>query len=874
MLVDWLCQQKAISQFQADILDAGINGPFRFGAYRIREPVLVDDDCHIYAGMHELTGHPVLIEFIAGHEAQALKRWRQARKWVRQLRPNPHPNLVRPYEAVSIPEYRLVVSEFPRGKPLGSLLPDDLRVNWKRATDIAGQIASAAIHARRHGMALYSIMPELVWLGSRLVQIPPVFATGISPDESNDGLVNSLGRLWFRLILGVADDVQQVRDLEIPDPVVEVMEDTLRPGMDSRRLLKKIVKLGDRIREESSAIAAPPPRKTQPDYFDWLKRTPGAILATDRGGVDPTEFPFTRSSTAAEETDVPDLSTDESRSPVRKRKRSMLAPAVGSLAIVVLMTTVVVVLTIDRPNSTVQRMENVPEVETVENGVPDDGQIDPEKQSAKPPTTTVSNAAGNTIEDDGETLWETATDGEPLDFTNVPYSPALAFHARWSQLKADIGGHQTLKALGPELNRTIEAWELVLGVDPAEIDSVLVTLHTSDEFRYQPFTIVKLSRPYAAAELIAAWGVSENSDTTDDGTFYRGEEGDCYVLFGNGESVQQFAMGSEQLAKECLELRDVNVLSGSMKRLAEWSDRERHINVLFLTPAVFNDEGQKLMAGPLLPLNRQLSVRLDRSIRGGLLGIHFDSDAYLEMRLDSTVDLKPDAAQQHVNELIDLAIEFVQQQTESGSAPDYWQKVSDRYSAMLRAMRDNFRFGVEDRNLIGNCWLPGFAIHNIVAGTELFVSLGHAPPIPDNADDQPPATIEELLALPRDLSIATNPDLIVLLNNLQQEIQDDYTTLPFEFEIRLIGADLSKEGITQNQRPSDIEMKQQPLSKILTEIMVKANPDKNITGASDPNCKMVWVLETVPDDPGRKIIMITTRAAAAEKGYELPEDFR
>ena len=66
MLVDWLCKQKAISPFQADILDAGINGPFRFGNYRIVEPVLADQKCSLYAGVHELTGHPVLIEFFAG----------------------------------------------------------------------------------------------------------------------------------------------------------------------------------------------------------------------------------------------------------------------------------------------------------------------------------------------------------------------------------------------------------------------------------------------------------------------------------------------------------------------------------------------------------------------------------------------------------------------------------------------------------------------------------------------------------------------------------------------------------------------------------------------------------------------------------------
>ena len=88
-----------------------------------------------------------------------------------------------------------------------------------------------------------------------------------------------------------------------------------------------------------------------------------------------------------------------------------------------------------------------------------------------------------------------------------------------------------------------------------------------------------------------------------------------------------------------------------------------------------------------------------------------------------------------------------------------------------------------------------------------------------------------------------------------------------------MGADLSKEGITQNQRPNDFSMKQRSLADILAEIMVQANPDKNITGADDPNCKMVWVVANDPADSNRRIILITTRKAANEKSYRLPDAF-
>ena len=356
--------------------------------------------------------------------------------------------------------------------------------------------------------------------------------------------------------------------------------------------------------------------------------------------------------------------------------------------------------------------------------------------------------------------------------------------------------------------------------------------------------------------------------------FHRRDDGTSYVVLSSGDQVTQFGVGSVPLVRESIELRGIDAVSGAMKRMAAWADRDRMVNVLFLTPGLFNDEGQKLMAGPLQRLNRELSISLDKNIRGGLLALHVDDGAYVELRLDSTVDLKPDAAQEHIRGLLDSMVAFVGERTQSGVAAEYWQAVSARYPVMLDRLRELIRFGVKERNLIGNSWLPEAALHNLVAGTELFLTVGHETGEIVTTTKNVPQTIEELLELPRDLSIATNPDLIVLIRNLEQEIRDDFGGLPFELEIRLLGSDLAKQGITQNQRPSDIEMVGQPLSKILTEIMVKANPDKNISGPSDPNCKMVWVLESDPNDFDRKIIMITTRSAAQEKGYALPEDFR
>ena len=98
--------------------------------------------------------------------------------------------------------------------------------------------------------------------------------------------------------------------------------------------------------------------------------------------------------------------------------------------------------------------------------------------------------------------------------------------------------------------------------------------------------------------------------------------------------------------------------------------------------------------------------------------------------------------------------------------------------------------------------------------------------------------------------------------------------LPFEFNIRIAGTDLQKDGITQNQRPGPLEIENQSVSEILTQVMVSANPNREITGASDPKCKLVWVVTEDADSPGKRYVLITTRAAAAQKGYVLPEVFK
>lgn len=89
---------------------------------------------------------------------------------------------------------------------------------------------------------------------------------------------------------------------------------------------------------------------------------------------------------------------------------------------------------------------------------------------------------------------------------------------------------------------------------------------------------------------------------------------------------------------------------------------------------------------------------------------------------------------------------------------------------------------------------------------------------------------------------------------------------PLRIEIQ--GDALQQQGITRNQEIRDFSAQDQPVEKILTELMVEANP---IRGAklNSPQQMLVWVVSR-----DGKAVLVTTRESAEKNGHALPEPFR
>ena len=142
-LSKWLVQQKVVSEFQADILAKGASGPFKYGNYTVVGRTVSGPLKDSFFAVHRSTGHPVLLQFLPGHEPEDLAAWQQIDALVSVVSELDSPHLAAVYETVVLPNYRFVVSQRPVGKPLSIRVPRKGRIPWQDACNVIGQVGQA-----------------------------------------------------------------------------------------------------------------------------------------------------------------------------------------------------------------------------------------------------------------------------------------------------------------------------------------------------------------------------------------------------------------------------------------------------------------------------------------------------------------------------------------------------------------------------------------------------------------------------------------------------------------------------------------------------------------------------------------------------------
>jgi len=188
----------------------------------------------------------------------------------------------------------------------------------------------------------------------------------------------------------------------------------------------------------------------------------------------------------------------------------------------------------------------------------------------------------------------------------------------------------------------------------------------------------------------------------------------------------------------------------------------------------------------------------------------------------------------------------------------------------IRYVHDQTRIGEDDQQAVINAVLPGHTAPNLMAASELALAQAPGAAVVATTDAPTgPKTIEEVLQYKTNMSFAQK-SLEFALADVGTDVTEELKP-PFPFEVKIIGADLEKDGLTRNQQVRNVSLRDSTVADILTAIVVTAMS----TGKppTDPAQKMIWVVAPHPDKPSQKAVLVTTRKAAEANGYTVPKVF-
>jgi hypothetical protein len=301
-----------------------------------------------------------------------------------------------------------------------------------------------------------------------------------------------------------------------------------------------------------------------------------------------------------------------------------------------------------------------------------------------------------------------------------------------------------------------------------------------------------------------------------------------------------------------------------MERLLAHTDADRHVTVVFASQDAYR-ELITPTSPPLMRLREPMFWFLGDEPSATAVSLHWDDNFFVEFLAIPTLDTSPELTARVLAGRVAQLPERLQDYVNLLDPHPYGRRVVERFPAMVRQLATYTRSGVEGDHAVLRCYLPGIAGHNLLLGAELTLAAATGTDRRAGSSPTPIAqeTVRNRLHRRTSLSFARET-LEAALEQLSRDI---------EVPIVILGADLQAEGITKNQSIS-INVENRPAAEILVEILRLANPDKTATGPDDVRQKLVYVIRAGGDAGDSAQILITTRAAAAERGDDLPPEFR
>jgi hypothetical protein len=468
-----------------------------------------------------------------------------------------------------------------------------------------------------------------------------------------------------------------------------------------------------------------------------------------------------------------------------------------------------------------------------------------------------------TIQSIGPTIWQSPTEGGPLDLAYLAPGAQVILALRPAELVSrpewqKLSDARTLGALSEWLTVGLPK---AAGTTLENIDSAIIGLLDASP---GPPRVAIVARTVSAAprdELLAAWGAPQ-AEQVEKETIWVNKDVAYFLPAAGARQIIVIAPPNE--------MREIAASNGQppalrreIESLVETSDAERHCTLLFApnftfsgAKALFTEQGAKLQ-GPLdaflVMENGDGQLELPKAAE---LSLQLGDELFVELRVYNSYGGKPmGTVVQEFRDRVGRLPKQISGYVRDLYLSDYSKPVLWDYKDQLDLLNKYARAGVDGKQAVLRAYLPAAAAHNLALGAHLALleNSGQGRVATAVVSAQPPKaplTIAEKLKQKASLSFPRNT-LETSLKLLGDEI---------EVEIMILGGDLQQEGITKNQS-FGLDERDQAAGDILRKIMLLSNPAG----------KLVYVIKP-KEGGGEETLYVTTRAGAAKRGDKLPPE--
>ena len=477
-------------------------------------------------------------------------------------------------------------------------------------------------------------------------------------------------------------------------------------------------------------------------------------------------------------------------------------------------------------------------------------------------------------------LWAPPAAPKPIALDLLPPGGQIFITLRPKQLLDSPTGKSLLAAYNEELAGFFDQVSKRSGVAFDSIERVTVAVYAENEV---PMTCmrVQLAKPQALSALKAGWG-SVADEKTDTVTLLSSATGDSYYVaeqpLSDAQSVNEFSFGPTALMKESAELRGApGPLMSQLGKLWQVSDADADLSVLLTSSFLFS-EGKSILANMPKRLANRMRELLEVDSRAALIQTRLDPAWYVEMQLIGLSEREAPRLSELMRQRISAASTAVEAWFVSEQPHPYWRSLAIRYPQMLRTLAEQTRFGVEGGAAVANTYLPSEAAANILLSTWIASQDGAtlaSDALAETVTASPttkPLTIDEYLSRKIKLSFDQEP-IETALRLVGDEANANLPAGTPQLRFSLDGGAFERAGITRNQQLRDFKHADLPMRDALTTIAKRGNPVTTVKDTHEEDQRLIWVVRDDPENAGKQMISLTTRAEAAAKNIPLPTEF-